>query len=319
MDYVPCSEWQGKTLTLNHCNGWSYGLAFYDTDKNYISGIEYQRNVATGDTFTFTVPDDAIYIRFSVDVNYKNEIKLEEGTESTAYIPYGYKIPLNEFPQKVEEVYNKGAQDEYDRFWDSFQDYGNMKFYGEAFAGYGWTDETFKPKYPIVTDTQANRTNSMFSYAKKITNIMIPLYFYDKNSNSTFANCSNLKKIGDDTGGGIWTTRYRTWPSNFGSCSNLEEIRFLDYNEKGEYVPSEIGNSIDFKSCTLLSVASMINIIKHLVDYSTDSTGTYTLTLHDDAWTRLSEAEQQGRTPQSEGIDFTGTWREYVSSIGWNS
>ncbi len=47
--------------------------------------------------------------------------------------------------------YNKswGTQMEYDRFWDTYQDNGNRTHYLFAFAGYGWTDETFKPKYDI--------------------------------------------------------------------------------------------------------------------------------------------------------------------------
>lgn len=166
----------------------------------------------------------------------------------------------------ADAVYDKGKQDEYDAFWDAFQDNGNRDFYSYGFSGYGWTNENFKPKYPIITSANPNRANTMFQYAYNLTEIMSPLYFYDTTSNSTFVNCRNLIKIGDDTGGGIWTTRDRTFTSNFSSCSNLEEIRFIDYNEKGEYVPSEIGNSIDFSPCPLLSTASIVNIIEHLSD-----------------------------------------------------
>ena len=168
----------------------------------------------------------------------------------------------------ADAVYDKGKQDEYDRFWDAFQDNGNRDFYSYGFSGHGWTNENFKPKYPIITSANPNRTNTMFQYAYNLTEIMTPLYFYDTTSNSTFVNCKNLIKIGDDTGGGIWITRNRTYASNFSGCSNLEEIRFIDYNEKGEYVPSEIGNSIDFKDCPL-STASIVNIIEHLVNSST--------------------------------------------------
>lgn len=37
----------------------------------------------------------------------------------------------------------------YDAFWDAYQENGNRKNYTYAFAGPGWTDETFKPKYDI--------------------------------------------------------------------------------------------------------------------------------------------------------------------------
>lgn len=221
------------------------------------------------------------------------------------------KEPINaqDFPSKIAEVYDKGKQTEYDRFWDSYQNYGKTTSYINSFAGTNWKDEVFKPKYPIITNIAANRTNNMFSFSS-ITQIMVPLYFYDTTSVSTFANCANLVKIGDDTGGGLWVTRSRTFTSNFSGCSKLEEIRFIDYNEKGEYVPSEIGNSIDFKSCSLLSVASMKNIITHLVNYSgTSSFGANTLTFSAYCWTRL---ETDSSAPDG------GTWSEYVQSLGWN-
>ena len=51
--------------------------------------------------------------------------------------------------QGLDSGYSEGQQSEYDRFWDNFQDYGNRTNYTHAFAGLGWTDETFKPKHTI--------------------------------------------------------------------------------------------------------------------------------------------------------------------------
>ncbi len=48
--------------------------------------------------------------------------------------------------------YDSGKQAEYDRFWDAYQDNGKRTSYAHAFAGRCWTDETFKPKYPIKPD-----------------------------------------------------------------------------------------------------------------------------------------------------------------------
>lgn len=48
-----------------------------------------------------------------------------------------------------DEGYEVGQQAEYDRFWDAFQNNGNRTDYKYGFAGIGWTDETFKPKYDI--------------------------------------------------------------------------------------------------------------------------------------------------------------------------
>ena len=43
----------------------------------------------------------------------------------------------------------EGTQAEHDRFWEAYQENGNRTDYGCAFAGLGWNDETFKPKYDI--------------------------------------------------------------------------------------------------------------------------------------------------------------------------
>ena len=209
----------------------------------------------------------------------------------------------------ADTVYDKGKQDEYDAFWNVQQDYGKRTAYTYAFSGHGWTEEIFKPKYPIVTNPANNRTNNMFYSTINITEIMTPLYFYDWTSNDTFFGTSKLVKIGDDSGGGLWVTRKRTYSRNFSGCSSLTEIRFIDYNEKGEYVPSEIGNSISFSSCPL-SVASMKNIIAHLVNYSgTGTAGTCTLTFTAECWTAL---DADSTAPDG------GLWSEYVQSLGWN-
>lgn len=51
------------------------------------------------------------------------------------------------------EVYDAGfglgLKSEYDRFWDTFQDYGNRTDWQRGVAGVGWNDVTFKPKYNI--------------------------------------------------------------------------------------------------------------------------------------------------------------------------
>lgn len=56
-------------------------------------------------------------------------------------------VTIAENPQKV---YDAGKQAEYDAFWDTYQDNGERRHYDFAFGGYGWTDETFIPKYDII-------------------------------------------------------------------------------------------------------------------------------------------------------------------------
>ena len=66
----------------------AYGMAFYDKDKNYISGSMLANS--------FVTPSNAKYYRFCVrNENYKgsfitdiNTVQLEEGTAATDYVPY---------------------------------------------------------------------------------------------------------------------------------------------------------------------------------------------------------------------------------------
>ena len=51
--------------------------------------------------------------------------------------------------KKYADGIEQGKQSEYDRFWDAFQDYGNRTNYTHAFAGLGWTNETFNPKHTV--------------------------------------------------------------------------------------------------------------------------------------------------------------------------
>jgi hypothetical protein len=73
----------------------------------------------------------------------------------------GYDAGYKKGNTEGQEVgYNKGHAEgekaEYDRFWDAYQDYGNRSEYGMLFAGYGWTKETFKPKYLIRPGSTGN-------------------------------------------------------------------------------------------------------------------------------------------------------------------
>lgn len=92
-----------------------------------------------------------------------NDIKskiIENGVE----VPEGTKT--SEYANKIDEVSEKatsegynngyttgkedGIQSEYDRFWDAFYTIPKSKGSMELqFAGKGWTNETFKPKYDI--------------------------------------------------------------------------------------------------------------------------------------------------------------------------
>ena len=75
-------------MTLNkRPGGKKAGIAFYDGEQVYVDGI-MNNNATAGTPISFTVPDNAIFMRFSVPNSNKDEIQLEKGASSTAYELY---------------------------------------------------------------------------------------------------------------------------------------------------------------------------------------------------------------------------------------
>lgn len=70
--------------------------------------------------------------------------------------------------QNIDNVYEAGKKAEYDRFWDTYQDFGNRTAYQYAFAGNSWVNLIHELKYPIKFPTEASETtrncSGMFKY-----------------------------------------------------------------------------------------------------------------------------------------------------------
>lgn len=81
-------------LNFSYYSSGNYGMAFYDSSKNYISGAKQSNNNANSETepFIFTTPNDCYYIRFSsgggIEDNTDREIMLNEGSTALSYSPY---------------------------------------------------------------------------------------------------------------------------------------------------------------------------------------------------------------------------------------
>lgn len=82
---------------------YSYSMAFYDSNGNFLSRVHKSNPSASYDAFV--VPGNAVSARFQVSVNSSTEtitpeklnqisIMLNSGTEPLPYEPYGYKIPF---------------------------------------------------------------------------------------------------------------------------------------------------------------------------------------------------------------------------------
>lgn len=246
------------------------------------------------------------------------------------------KINAQDFPDKVTEVYNAGyekgkseggdtetaynngfedgKQAEWNDFWDKYQDKGTKRDYSYAFAGYGWTDETFNPKYDVKAysgshifssnrivdliaalkkanngkgvklDTSGNNATSYFMQGNQYT-INLPeldmrkrgkiQYFISGNSALQYIEKIILRDDGSQT-----FNEY-----SFNNNTALEHIRF----------EGVIGNNLAIADSPNLTHESLINedktgILDCLKDFSGTNT-TRTLTLHAEAKARLSNEE----------------------------
>lgn len=177
-------------------------------------------------------------------------------------------------------VYEAGKKSEYDEFWDLYQQNGSRGVYHYAFAGYGWDDTTFNPKYNIdsknsvgmfmysrITDLEAilnkcgitfNISNSsnysaLFSYSE--TKVIPELVCSARTSymGAMFRDCKKLHTIRKIT---LLDGFNANMTDVFKNCTALENITFEGF----------IPKNIILAESTLLSKASIINIIEHLSD-----------------------------------------------------
>ena len=80
------------------------------------------------------------------------------------------KINAQDFPEKINEVYDKGKYDEWSEFWDAIQTKGNDAIsYDEMFNAPSWNDTTFRPKYNITPNV--NSAVGTFGSKCKITDL----------------------------------------------------------------------------------------------------------------------------------------------------
>lgn len=189
---------------------------------------------------------------------------------------------LQQIAENVPQVYAAGKQKQYDDFWDTYQDYGNRINYSSAFAGYGWTDSIFNPKYPIVTSINIS---SCFIYAR-ITEIKVPIIVNSTSSSYVFAS-NSLQTIQNLTVGE--TVSFQNW---FYSCVRLKNIT----------IHGIIGNNFDIHDSSLLTVQSAKSILSCL---STNGTG---------KMLKFSTAIQSALEADDEAIGLIGT----AITNGWS-
>lgn len=165
-----------------------------------------------------------------------------------------------------------GAKMAYDAFWDAYQNRGIPFVYYYTFAGYKWTDKTFKPKYDIVPHT-GNAGQYIFYYSY-ITEIPVTVDLRKcTNISHTFNYAKFLKTIKllktSETSGYTVNT--------FNGCAALENIT----------IEGVIAQNTSFSSSTLLTHDSLMSIINALKDGASN-----TLTLGSANLAKLTDAEK---------------------------
>lgn len=218
-------------------------------------------------------------------------------------------ITPEEMPSVVDKVFQAGEKSEYDKFWDAYQENGNKtnySIYNGAFVGRDWTDDLFKPKYPMyVTDAQmmfrqtgiSDLTKAgvvldfsrcaAFNYAFAFSAIT-KLPTIDLSSATNTATAFNDGKFKDLSLIVSETTPVTTM------LSGTEYLENLTIN-------GVIGtNNPRFDDSTVLTHESLLSILNALKDYSGDTSGTeWKVTLGNVNLAKLSEddiaiAEEKG-------------------------
>ena len=188
------------------------------------------------------------------------------------------------------EGIEEGKQSEYDAFWDHYQKNGNRTYYDNAFADGGneggrWRyNVTYKPKYPIKPISAMN----MYSYSalpyeaiaavdfSKCKDFYCCFNYYKggtqfppldlrvaTRTQNLFGWSTKIQEVEE-----LWVAESTPYQAIFGGCTNLTEVRFN----------GTIGqNGLSFKDSTLLSKASIENIIGCLSDTTTGLTVTFAL------------------------------------------
>lgn len=219
-------------------------------------------------SITFTKTDATRFLLWHNNVNYNKDveyIQVEAGSFATEYEPYitptAYTADSNgialvdsiapnvtvitDGDMTAEYRKSWGMKAERDAFWEIYQDHGNRTDYTYAFAGYGWTYETYHPKYSIRLRDGWTGT-SMFQNSS-ITDTIVPIVCEGAVVMNSSFYLSKVKTIRN-----IAVTEGTTFTNTFYSCADLENISFSGI----------IGNDIDLHWSTKLSRESIDNIIR---------------------------------------------------------
>lgn len=150
----------------------------------------------------------------------------------------------------------EGQKSEYDKFWDIYQNYGGQMDYQYAFAHNKFTDETYNPKYSIITKSGGfSAANNIFYNAINITDTKVPIIIHYTYMNNIFYGCKNLTTINKLI---LPSHNISEAKNAFSGCEKLTKIQIEG--------TSRFNCDISFAHSSLLSRESIDNIFDYLKD-----------------------------------------------------
>ena len=218
---------------------------------------------------------------------------------------------LTQIAENEQAVFEAGKKSEYDTFWDVYQENGNMTYYAYAFAGVGWTQSVFKPKYNIEPVTPT----SMFS-SSRIVDIRPQTRGVDvdfSKCTSFYYLCSNstIKYIGVVDCSSAQSASLSYIFSSAKELVSVEKVIMPEMDSAGfadksfenavklEHIRIEgvIHRSTSLRWSPLLSKASMESMINALSDTAEGQTITFSQAAKNNAFTDSEWAELIGTKP----------------------
>ena len=227
-------------------------------------------------------------------------------------------LTLDDMAKGVNEVYEKGISEEDVKIWKMITLEGTRTDFSHSFRKENFSDYSFiNPVQPRVAEYMFYQ----YAGAKLPGNLdFSSLSVSNENClHRTFGWVTKLSVIPD-----IGIPAPSVYKETFYGAAPVITIDILRVNEDCKFTNTfynatqlrnikfegVIGQSISFSNSSSLTVESMINIIRHLKDYSgTENAGRYILTLYDSRKNLMA----------AQGAIFGGkTYDEYITDIGWN-
>lgn len=160
-------------------------------------------------------------------------------------------INPQDFESKVDDVFDAGKKSEYDAFWDAYQSNGTRKDYNSAFAGDGWKQAVFKPKYTIRPTAARN----MF-YRSNVTDTTLTgkLDLSAVTEISDFIAWSSVTKVP-----AINLSNVSNWPNALANATKLVTAGNLTFPS----TPFPVSISTMFRQCVALENITITGTIQN--------------------------------------------------------